>query len=132
MVLTMVLIVSTTVLAVVTGMMLRSIGEVNQSSDSEKSLKAWAAANACGEYALLQLSSTTDTTGWGYAGEELLTVGDVTEAKTCYINEVTVSGTAKLIQASSTVSSFTRKVEITVATNTPTTTVSSWNIVADF
>jgi hypothetical protein len=57
-----------------------------------------------------------------------LSVGD----ETCYIYPVVASGTDRLIRASSTVSGFTRKILIDVATNTPKVVVSSWEEVADF
>ncbi len=129
-VLTMVLLVSAVVLAVATGVMLRSISEVNASSDSEKSLKAWGAVNACGEYALLQISTTTGgLPGWQlYTGAQSLAVS----SETCYIYSIGSNGSAKVILASSTVSGFTRKVRIEVATNTPSLVVNYWNLVADF
>ncbi len=134
-VLTMVLLVSAVVLTITTGIMLRSIGKINESADSENSLKAWSTVNACAEYALGQMiASTTSTTttaeNWGFAsttGQEL-SVGD----EICYIYPVTDSGTAKLIKASSTVSQFTKKIEIEVATNTPSISINYWEEVADF
>ena len=125
-VLTMVLLVSATVLIIITGILLRSISQINESADSEASLKAWSTVNACGEYAVGQISSTT--VGWSYAGSESLAVG----SQTCYIYPVTLSGVDKIITASSTVSGFTRKILIDVATNTPNMVISSWGYVADF
>jgi len=130
-VLTMVLLVSAVVLAIATGIMLRSISGLNSSADSEKSLKAWSTVSACGEYALMQMSTTTGgLPGWGYGS----TTGQSLEinGETCYIYTVVASGTAKLIKASSTVSSFTKKILIEVATNTPNIEVSYWREVADF
>ncbi len=127
-VLTMVLLVSAVVLAVATGILFRSISEVTETGDSENSLKAWGAVNACGEYALGQLASTTDSAGWSYSGNESLTVG----AETCYIYPIEDSGTAKLVKASSTVSLLTKKILIEVATNTPNLLVNYWTEVADF
>ena len=131
-VLTMVLLVSAVVLAVGAGIMLRSIGEVNETSDSEMALKAWSTVNACGEIAVLELSTTTnDRAGWTYDGGEEVLVG--ADNNPCYIYAIGdgVGGT-KLIQASSTVSNFTRKVLIEVATNTPSVIINSWELVADF
>lgn len=128
-VLTMVLLVSATVLAIATGLMLRSIGDVNDSGDTENSFKAWSTVNACGESALFQLASTTEGNGWStYLGGESLSVGD----NSCYIYAIVDSGSAKIIQASSTVSGFTKKIEIKVATNTPTVSLDYWKEVADF
>jgi hypothetical protein len=137
-VLTMVLLVCATVMIISTGILLRSVSEISSTTDSEKSLRAWGAVNACGEYALLQMiASTTSTTttanNWDFAsttGVELTDVGGGDE--TCYIYPVVASGTAKIIKASSTVSSFTRKIQIEVATNTPNMAVTSWEAVADF
>lgn len=127
-VLTMILIVSATVIIVATGMLLRSISEVNESADSEMSLKAWSVVNACGEHAVGQLASSTDSVGWGYGGDESLPVG----GETCYIYPIETVGSAKQIKASSTVSSFTKKILIEVATNTPRLIVNSWTEVANF
>ena len=131
-VLTMVLLVCAVVLIISTGLLLRSISDVRESTDSENSLKARSAVNACGEYALGQMvsssSATTTATNWGYAGGLSVAVG----SETCYIYPVTASGTAKLIKASSTVSSFTKKILIEVATNSPSLVISSWQEVADF
>ncbi len=133
-VLTMVLLVSATVLIVVTGSLLRSISEVNESSDLQMSLKAWSTVNACGEYALLQLASTTDAgDGWSYAGDESQSIPLPAGAQLCYIYPIADGDLgAKLIKASSTVSSFTKKILIEVATNTPNIVVNSWTTVADF
>ncbi len=132
-VLTMVLIVCAVVLAVGSGIFLRSISEMNEGADAENSLKAWGTVNACGEYALLQLASTTEAgDGWDYAGDESLAIPLPDGTQTCYIYTVETSGTAKLIKASSTVSSFTKKILIEVATNTPSIKVNLWTEVADF
>ena len=135
-VLTMVLLISAVVLLISAGVMLRSIGDINQSSDSENSLQAWSTVTACGEYALGQLASTTDSAGWSYAGDESsdslvpsLELGD----ETCYIYPIEDGDNgAKIIKASSTVSGFTRKILIEVATNSPSIIVNSWSYVADF
>ena len=140
-VLTMVLLVCATIMIIATGILLRSVDDISQTTDSEKSIKAWSTVNACGEYALLQMmASTTSTTttaeNWAYEGgitsdniEPALELG----GETCYIYPVEdIDGGAKLIKASSTVSSFTRKIEIEVATNTPNIVVTSWEYVADF
>lgn len=128
-VLTMILLVSAVVIAIVTGIMLRSVGEAKASQDTESSLKAWGAVSACGEYALDQLSTTTaGKTGWAYAGGQTLDLG----TETCYIYPIETVGSAKLIKATSTVSSFTKKIKIQVATNTPNIWIDLWEEVADF
>ncbi|MFA7252485.1 MAG: hypothetical protein WC027_01375 [Candidatus Paceibacterota bacterium] len=130
-VLTMVLLVSAVVLAVGAGIMLRSIGEVTETSDSEMALKAWSTVNACGEIAVLELSTTTNSReGWSYGGDVEIDVGN--DNNPCYIYPIETSGSAKIIKASSTVSDFTRKLLIEVATNTPSVIINSWELVADF
>jgi H+/gluconate symporter-like permease len=123
-VLTMVLIVCAVVLIIGTFIFLRSISETNQSADSEKSLKALNVVNACGEYALGQLALTPERS---YTGDYTLSVGD----ETCYIYPITGT-TVKTIQASSTVSSFTKKILIQVDISTARLLINSWNEVADF
>ena len=130
-VLTMVLLVCATVLIIVTGILLRSISGTKNGEDTEQALKAWSVVNACGEHALLQMSALNGMPGWNYASTtgESLSVG----AETCYIYPVDDGGAGeKIIKASSTVSGFTRKILIEVATNTPNIVVNSWEIVADF
>jgi hypothetical protein len=121
--LTMVLLVCGAVLIISTGIFLRSISQLREGGDSENALKAWSTVNACSEYALGKLAPN-----WSYAGAESLTIG----GQTCYIYAVVASGTSKLIKASSTVSGFTKKVLIEVATNTPSVAINSWSMVADF
>ena len=121
--LTIVILVCSVVLIIATGSLLRSISQAGESADSENSLKAWGAVNACGEYALANLAPV-----WTYSGGESLSVG----SSTCYIYPIVASGTSKLIKASSTVSGFTKKILIEVATNTPSVLINSWSEVADF
>jgi len=133
---TMVLIVCSIILIVVTGSLLRSMSQGSQTSGSEKSLKAWSVVNACGEYTLAQMvassSATTTAMNWEFGSTTgmQLNVG----AETCYIYPVGagVASGSKLIKASSTVSGFTRKLQIEVATNTPVIILNSWEYVADF
>jgi hypothetical protein len=113
----------------------------------ENSVKAWGSVNACAEYALLQLSTTSSgLAGWNYASTtgELKTDIDGS-GNSCYIYKIEpffatstdcLNPLKRCIRASSTVPSvgpgFTRKLLIEVATNTPIVTVDSWSEVADF
>jgi hypothetical protein len=125
-VLTMVLLVCAVVMIVSAGSLFRSINDTNEGTDSERALKAWSTVNACGEYALAQIAPSA---GWDYGGEESLDVG----AETCYIYTVLDGDLgSKKINASSTVSGFTKKISIEVATNTPKVIITSWEEVADF
>jgi hypothetical protein len=125
-VLTMVLLVCAVVMIVSAGSLFRSINDANEGTDSERALKAWSTVNACGEYALAQIAPLS---GWTeYTGDAPLQVG----AETCYIYPIEDSEGSKIINASSTVSGFTKKISIEVATNTPKVIITSWEEVADF
>ncbi len=121
-----VLIITAVSVIIGTTVVMKSISHASMSASELYSAKAWAAANGCVEYALGQfsLSSTTFTT---YPGLLSQTVGGTL----CTITLV-ASGNSKVIKASSTVSSFVRKLQVTVATNTPQSVISSWQEVGDF
>jgi hypothetical protein len=130
-VLTMVLLVCAVVLIVATGVLFRSIGEVNQSAETERSLEAWSTVNACAEYALAKISKEeVGSSGWNYTGGEPLEI----EGNICYIYPIVNNDNdgSKTIKASSTVSGFTKKISVEVATNTPKVKITSWTEVADF
>ena len=134
-VLTLVLLVCATLIIITTGLLLRSISQTNGGLDSENSLKALSTVNSCGEYALSQMTAsstdaTTTASRWGFASTTGMALNIGSEI--CYIYPIIASGTDKIIKASSTVSSFTRKILIDVATNSPAIIVSSWKSVADF
>lgn len=124
--------VSTVALLISAGILLQSITEGITSGNEEMANRAWAASNACIETALFKLASST---GWSYAGGETVTI----DPDSCYILGVTATGTdlgSRLIKASSTVASFTRKMQAVVATTSTSTplslTVTSWQEVGDF
>ncbi|MFA6446071.1 MAG: hypothetical protein WCW14_02360 [Candidatus Paceibacterota bacterium] len=126
----LVLTVSTIALLVSAGILLQSVTEEVASSNEEMSSRAWSAVNGCVETALFKLASST---GWTYTGNESITI----DPDSCYILPITATGTvSKLIRASSTVSGFTRKMEVVVATTSTSTplglTVTSWQEVGDF
>ena len=97
------------------------------SSSEIYSARAWAAANGCVEYALGQFSIAS--TSWStYTGDNALSIG----GNSCYVYTITATGTSMLIRASSTVATYTRKLQVIVATNTPQSVLSSWQEVGDF
>jgi len=122
-----VLIVTAVSLIIGTTILLKAITHASMSSSEIFSAEAWTAANSCVEYALGQFSATTSA--WTtYTGGNTLNLG----GNNCYIFPITATGTSQLIKASSTVSSFVRKLQVVVATNTPQSVVSSWQEVGDF
>jgi hypothetical protein len=129
-----ILTVSAIALVISSTIILRSVTEATVSIDEESANKAWAIVNACAEKALYNLASTTGdgVAVWNaYDGAEEVLIDDYS----CYILSIDNSGgasTERIVNASSTVNNFTRKVSITVATNTPSLDVESWEMVADF
>lgn len=121
-----ILMVNAITIAVSAGIFLRSISVSNNSFYEYKSAIAESIVFACGEYSTMKFSTTSS--GWLYGGDETFLLGD----NSCYIYPIVASGTSKLIKATSTVSGFTRKILIEVATNTPSILVNSWTEVADF
>lgn len=123
---------SAVALLIGSSILFKSITEATLSTDEELSAKAWATVSACGERAVFSLASTSDNgvAVWNnYDSSETLTIDDYS----CYYS-ITGEGTStpRVIQASSTVSDFVRKLSITVATNTPALDVTAWGEVADF
>ncbi|MEI6528740.1 MAG: hypothetical protein WCO10_03700 [bacterium] len=127
-VLATVLMVSAVVVMIGSGVLLRSISSSNNSLAEEQSVHSTVSANSCAEYAMLQLSTTTGgLPGWSYVGGQSLSLG----SDTCSYSVVNADS-AKSVKASSTVSGFVHKIQVVVATSTPTMSISSWKDVADF
>lgn len=126
-----VLVITAVSIIIGTTVTLKTISHSTMSASENFSAQAWAAVNSCAEYALgeLSIASTTFTT---FTGPVSVSVG----SNNCYIYSLTATGTplatSLLIRASSTVSGFTRKLELIVATNTPQSVISSWQEVGDF
>ena len=136
-----ILLVSAIAVIISSSILLKSITESRLSTDEESATVAWATVNACAEYALIHLASTTvsgypsTTNGWNnFATSSGLSVSN--GANSCYIYSIlnNAGGTSspRQINASSTVNNFTRKLSIIVATDTPAISVTAWTDVADF
>ena len=132
-----VLTISAVAILMSSAVLLKSITAANLTVDEEWSAKTEATVDACAEHAMIHLASatttgySTTTNDWNYAGSESLSVA----GNSCYIYPIDISGglaTSRVVHASSTVNNFTRKLSITVATNTPAVSVSAWNLVPDF
>ncbi len=128
-----VLIITAVSIIIGTTIVLKSISHSSMSLSELYSAQAWASGNGCVEYVLGQYSIAS--TSWdfstttGYKGNETRIIGGIP----CFINTITSTGTNyRLINASSTVSGFVRKLQVVVATNTPQSVVSSWQEVGDF
>ncbi|MEI6378173.1 MAG: hypothetical protein WCO55_00800 [Candidatus Falkowbacteria bacterium] len=116
--LTAILIVSALVFVIGVSLLARSLGESRLSLDAQESERARVLANACAEHALATLLASST-----YAGNELLPLDNYN----CYIGAVGGSGnTNRVVNASSTVSYYTRRVQVNVSQLTPTLTISSW------
>ncbi len=119
-----ILLIEGILLVIGAGILLRSSGVAKTDVSIDIQNRAQAAVNACADYALNQLKETTV-----YAGNQLLSVGD----DTCYIMNVAgIGGTNRTVQATSTVSGYTRKIKIQITKVNPTMIISSWEDVTDF
>lgn len=126
-----VLVVTAVALIVGTSIALKSVSYAQGTQAEISSTQALMAANACVETALGALGASTTT--WPTVTASTISVG----SNTCYLYAVTAtSGPSgaiyQVIQATSTVSGYTRKLQVIVATNTPAISISSWNQVGDF
>ena len=136
-----VLTVSAVALVIASTILLKSITESTVSGDEISVDTAEATVDTCGEYALIHLASTTITgyasTSNGWNNYNVSTGNSVSiGGNSCYIYPILNIGggtsSPRQINASSTVNNFTRKLAITVATNTPAISVTSWQLVPDF
>ena len=129
-----ILVITAVSIIIGTTVTLKAISHATMSASEMYSAQAWASANGCVETAVAAMSyhgtSTWDlATSTSYKGDETISVGGIP----CYIAAITATGSdSRLIRASSTASSFVRKLQVIVATNTPQTVISSWQEVGDF
>ena len=116
--LTAIMIVTALVFVIGVAMLSRSLGESRLALDSQESERARQLANACAEHALASLLASNT-----YAGNETLNL----TGYSCYIGVPGGSGnTNRTVTANSTVSNYTRRVQLTITQLTPTLTISSW------
>jgi hypothetical protein len=123
--LTAVVIIMAVMIFVVRGISLQTIDETNNTLSAVQYLKAKNLADACAEYALMQLSNDPDynTTG---------TINDDLSGDSCEVVDISDTSGAKTIQAQSSLgeSGYTYLLEVeastTTATTTPSVVVESW------
>jgi len=119
-----VLIIAALVLAISIGVSLRSVEETNMSLGEQESHRALALADLCAEQALMKLLSVLD-----YSGNESIII----DGESCDILTIGGSGNSdRTVQTRSTVSGYTKKVEVEVSRISPTMEIVSWEEVADF
>jgi hypothetical protein len=119
-----ILIIDAIALLVGVGVLIRAVGETKIVVAEDYRQRAHAAATACAEHALIELKDTTL-----YAGDELLHVNE----DTCYIMLIAGYGeSSRVIQTTSTVATYTRKIKITIDDINPILKISSWEDVVDF
>lgn len=118
-----VLIIGAIILVISLGMTFRSVQESDTSLDEELSYKAFVMATSCMEQALLSLSD--DST---YVGNQTLVIG----AYSCTIATITGNENSRVIQTSSTVNGYTRRLSVNVSNVNPPLQVSSWQEVSGF
>lgn len=118
-----VLVVSAVGVAVASSLLLLGIGNARSSLALQQSKNAAALADACAEEALQQLRFSTS-----YSGTATLTLG----SGTCSYTVIVGSGEAREVEATGTVGTVVRKVDVFVSQLTPKTVISSWQEVATF
>ncbi|MEK7656079.1 MAG: hypothetical protein AAB386_05385 [Patescibacteria group bacterium] len=119
-----IILIEAILLVIGAGILLRSSGVAKTDVSIDKQARAQAAVSACADYALNQLKETTV-----YTGNQLINVG----GDTCYIMNVSgIGGTNRTVQATSTVSGYTRKIKIQITKVNPTMIISSWEDVVGF
>lgn len=118
------LVIGAFILVMSTSISVRSISETAMSSGGELAQRAHASANLCAEQALMKLENTLS-----YTGNETLTIDGVS----CTINAISGSGnTSRTVTAHSTVSNYSRKVQVVVSQISPIMLITSWQEVSDF
>jgi hypothetical protein len=106
-------------LMVVSGVLISGVDGMQINSNYRNGILARALAESCGNVALNKLK--IDNT---YSGTETVTLG----TGSCQILAITGSGnTSRVIQATGTVGTSVRKIEISVATLNPNTVLNYWN-----
>ena len=109
---------------VVVGYMLLSVGSLKTGLVEQQAARARHLADACAEEGVWQVS--LDLT---YAGGDTLSFTD----GSCQIIDVTGSGnTNRVVQASGTVGTAVRRVEVDIATVQPAVVLNDWQEVATF
>lgn len=120
-----ILIVGALVLVVSIGVSLRAIGETQMSLGQEFGNRARVLADACAEYALMQLKNNLQ-----YSGNETILLD---ETDSCDILPVEGSGNEnRTVKTQATSTGFMRKIHIEIARVNPTTQITLWEEVADF
>lgn len=118
-----VLIVSAVGVAISSSLLLLGIGNARAGLAVQQSKQAATLADACAEEALQQMRFST-----AYSGTASLTLG----AGTCSYTVTVLTGENRDVQATGTVGTIVRKVEVTISALTPKTVISSWQEVAHF
>lgn len=102
---------------------LLAISESNMGLTKDLSAKAYYLADACIEEALQEINDSIPFIGTGG-----LTIG----SGSCSFTVTSTGGQTRLIDASGTVGSITRKVEVEIDAITPNINITMWQEVADF
>lgn len=117
-----VLVIGAVGIAVSTSLILLGLGASRTSSSLEAAQKAKALANSCAEEGLKEIQNNTSYTGNG-------TVVD--GANSCSFVVTDTGGQTRLVVATATVRSVTRRVNVVVSAVTPRVSVASWQEVAN-
>lgn len=112
--------------AIMTTVVLVGIGATKNSLTDNSDRQALALADACAETALVLIQATTSYTSASAVTVSPLGAGSCT-------HQVTASGpNGKIIDASGTVGTVTRRIKVLLSATSPSLTVTSWQEVAAF
>jgi len=122
--LTSVLILSAVLLSVSIGVASQSIARADTSFSVTTYHRAYALAELCAEYALIELERTLK-----YMGDEDIVVS----GESCTVHTISGSGSAnRVIEVESTVLEHTVKMRVAVTTLYPEAVITSWDVVNNF
>ncbi|MEK7620706.1 MAG: hypothetical protein AAB413_05750 [Patescibacteria group bacterium] len=110
-------------LAIVGSLLVIGVSQVETSFSREQSGQTKGLADACVEEALQQIRDSTSFSGSGG-----LTLGE----GTCTYTVTNLGGSNREIEATGTVDTVVRKVNVTIDTINPSINITSWQEVADF
>ena len=118
-----VIIVAAIAIAIAVSLVNLSVRYTRTVTTQERSKQAMALADACAESALQQIRSSSS-----YTGNNTLSLGN----GSCSYIVTNTGGTTRKINASGTVGTIVRRINISISALNPTITISRWEEAANF
>ena len=122
--LTSVLIISSVLMVISVGLLVRAVDDARINITSQHSYRALALADTCADIAIMKLKKILH-----YAGNEVI----ILESGSCTINTISGTGnTNRAVESFADVAGHVRRVRVIVSQISPTTTISLWEEVPAF